>query len=47
MAKEKDIMEKAEKLGLSKESVEAGLKKNKTPTETAINKAYKFKFGGK
>ena len=39
-------MERAEKLGLNKESVEAGLKKNQKGTEDMVNKAYSFKFKG-
>ena len=43
----KDIKEKADKLGISKESLEAGLNNNSKSTEEMINKAYKFKFGGR
>lgn len=43
----KEIKEKADKLGISKESLDAGLKNNSKSTEEMINKAYKFKFGGK
>ena len=47
MAKQKDIYSMAEKLGLKKENVDLGIKKNQKGTEEAISKAYAFKFRGK
>lgn len=45
MSKEKlDVYTKAEKLGIKKENLEEGLKKDKKAMEEAVNKAYKFKF---
>jgi len=45
MTKEKlDVYEKAEKLGIKKENLEMGLKKDKKGMEDAINKAYTFTF---
>ena len=40
----KSIEEMAEKLGIKKANLELGLKKDKKNVETAITKAYKFKF---
>lgn len=37
----------AEKLGLKRENVEAGMKENPTKTAEMIERAYAFKFKGK
>ena len=39
-----DVYEKAEKLGIKKENLELGLKKDKKAMENTIDKAYSFKF---
>ncbi len=39
-----DIYEKAEKLGIKKENLDLGMKKNSKGMEDMITKAYKFKF---
>ena len=43
----KSIYDLAEKLGLKKENVEAGMKSNPEKTADMITKAYAFRFKGK
>ena len=47
MAKEQTngIYAKAEKLGIKKENLEVGLKKDEAKITEAVEKAYNFKFG--
>ena len=45
MAKKNDINDMAEELGIKKENLEAGLKKDTKKTEDMIKKAYAFKTG--
>jgi hypothetical protein len=42
-----NIYDLAEKLGLKRENVEEGMKKNPEKTAEMIEKAYAFKFKGK
>ena len=43
MAKDKTVQEMADELGLKKENVDFGLKKDNKSTSEAIRKAYAFK----
>ena len=47
MAKKNDINDMADKLGIKRENLVAGLKKDTKKTEDMISKAYAFKFKGK
>ncbi len=47
MAKDKDIREMAEELGIKKENVEKGLKEQPEQQKKMITAAYKFMKGAK